>query len=198
MVLQQKKISTNRVPDFLTPPGGLMVWVFIICELLVFGAALLVFGYEKSLSLEMFETSRNMLNQLYGTINTVILITSGFLVVKASKSNHLGENKKTIYFLSLASFLGLLFLILKLIEYYEKFKLNITLGHNTFFDFYWILTAFHALHVVLGIIILLILIYKTIKQTPYVEDDFNFETGCMFWHMCDLIWILVFPVIYLL
>jgi nitric oxide reductase NorE protein len=198
--MKEKLIKTNLtpVPDFMAPSGGFMIWVFIFCELMGFGLGLIMFAFQKSLAPEMFSSSQELLNPLYGTINTLVLITSGFLVALASKSYHNNNKHKTIKLLSGASVLGVVFLILKSIEYNEKMNMGITLGHNTFFDFYWLLTAFHAFHVLFGVIILLVLILKTYKETPYAEEDFNFETGCIFWHMCDIIWILVFPIIYLL
>jgi nitric oxide reductase NorE protein len=198
--MKEKLIKTNIIPtpDFMAPSGGFMIWVFIFCELLGFGLGLIMFAFQRSTELELFQTSQNLLNPMYGTINTIVLITSGFLVALASRSYHLALKKRTIKLLTGASVLGITFLILKSIEYSEKIDLGITLGHNSFFDFYWLLTAFHAFHVLFGVIILLTLIYKTHMDSPYAEEDFNFETGCMFWHMCDIIWILVFPIIYLL
>ena len=189
---------SETTSSFLDPSGGFVIWVFILCELLGFAIALLMFAHEKSMAPELFQNSRNLLNQLYGTFNTIILITSGFLVAKASKAYHVKNNKQTVVYLVAAIIFGVLFLILKGLEYQEKISLGMGLGHNTFFDYYWMLTAFHALHVVMGIIILLIMAIKAYLNSPYAEEDFGFETGCMFWHMCDLIWVLVFPTIYLL
>ncbi len=176
-----------------------MIWVFIICELLGFGIGQVMFAYQKHLDPDTFIASKQMLNPLYGTFNTVILITSGFFVAMASSVNHRnyqGKNtNKVVKYWSIATLLGVCFLILKFAEYYEKSTQGIFLGHNTFFDFYFLLTMFHALHVLGGILILSILIFKTIKETPYPEEDLTFETGCMFWHMCDIIWVIVFPFI---
>lgn len=183
---------------FVEPHGGLVIWIFILSELFVFGVALNSFAYEKSLSINLFEASKDQLNQLIGTVNTIVLITSGFFIAHASRSYHLKNEKQSIKWL-LASFIaGLSFLILKGIEYSDKIDAGLTLGHNTFFDYYWMLTVFHALHVVVGLVIILMLIYNLKTGTEFTEKDFGFETGCIFWHMCDFIWVLVFPIIYLL
>lgn len=189
---------TSKYNNFLTPPGGFVIWVFILCELLGFGIGLIMFAFEQNSMPEVFKASKSNLNQLYGTLNTIILITSGFLVALASKAHQSNFKQKTIKLLLGATTLGITFLVLKGLEYDEKLNLGISLGHSTFFDYYWLLTAFHALHVLLGVFILIILIYKTHTDSPYAEEDFNFETGCMFWHMCDIIWVLVFPIIYLI
>ena len=88
---------------------------------------------------------------------------------------------------------GLLFLALKTIEYYFKIEAGLTLDHNTFFTFYWLLTGFHVIHVLVGIVILGYFYFSLKNQE--IED---IEAGAAFWHMCDLIWLLLFPVIYLI
>jgi nitric oxide reductase NorE protein len=92
---------------------------------------------------------------------------------------------------------GVLFLILKGFEYADKIDMGLTIGYNTFFTFYWMLTLFHVIHVVVGLIILISVhlgINKNNSKTT-VEDV---EASAAFWHMCDLIWLLLFPIIYLL
>ena len=94
--------------------------------------------------------------------------------------------------------MGAIFLLLKGYEYYDKIETGIGLGTNTFFTFYWLITGFHFIHVILAIFILFAL-YISIKKNKYSMDDYlDVETGGAFWHLCDLIWILVFPIFYLL
>ncbi|WNH08887.1 cytochrome c oxidase subunit 3 [Thalassobellus suaedae] len=92
---------------------------------------------------------------------------------------------------------GGLFLCLKSFEYYEKLGEGITVGYNTFFTFYWMLTLFHVIHVIVGLVILTSVYFgiKKEKSNTSIEDV---EASGAFWHMCDLIWMMLFPVIYLL
>ena len=90
---------------------------------------------------------------------------------------------------------GFLFLALKSIEYYFKIEAGITIGYNTFFTYYWLLTLFHLVHVIVGLVILFVVSRSLIKNKTNLED---FEASAAFWHMCDLIWLLLFPVIYLI
>lgn len=90
--------------------------------------------------------------------------------------------------------MGLVFLIVKFTEYQLKLSSGITLSTNTFFTFYFLITGFHAVHVALGILIFVIFIQKIKSQKLKPED---FEAGAAFWHMCDLIWLIIFPFIYL-
>lgn len=92
---------------------------------------------------------------------------------------------------------GVLFLALKSFEYYDKIEMGYSIGYNTFFSFYWMLTLFHVIHVLVGIVILIIM-YFDIRKKGVEANLENIEASAAFWHMCDIIWILLFPVIYLI
>lgn len=97
-----------------------------------------------------------------------------------------------------AMFLGMLFLIIKLFEFSHIFGMGITLSTNTFFMFYLLLTMFHFMHVMLGLIILWNIYQKT-KSVGYTPDDYSgIETGASYWHLVDLLWIVLFPLIYII
>ncbi|MDU8941851.1 cytochrome c oxidase subunit 3 [Ovoidimarina sediminis] len=166
-------------------PGELMMWVLIFSELAVFGAGLAIF-----LVLRLFdpggfaEAQTALLPALAGT-NTVVLITSGYLAARATR-----DTAKARAFLIPAALLGVLFLVLKGIEFRHKADLGITFETHDFFMFYYLLTGFHAAHVVAGIIILVLVAWTRVPA--------HIQTGAAFWHMVDLVWILLFPVVYLL
>lgn len=92
---------------------------------------------------------------------------------------------------------GVLFLALKSFEYYDKIEMGYSIGYNTFFSFYWMLTLFHVIHVLVEIVILIIM-YFDIRKKGVEANLENIEASAAFWHMCDIIWILLFPVIYLI
>ena len=102
--------------------------------------------------------------------------------------------KKASLFLELTMLGGFLFLGLKAVEYLEKIKDGFVLGYDTFFNFYWLLTGFHVIHVMVGLVILIFIHRSFNKKTAITEDV---EASAAFWHMCDLIWLLLFPVLYL-
>lgn len=89
---------------------------------------------------------------------------------------------------------GFLFLVIKTVEYSQKLSHGITLEYDTFFSFYWLLTGFHVVHVIVGLGIL-VSVYFGLKKNKVILEDF--EAGAAFWHMCDLIWLLIFPMLYL-
>jgi nitric oxide reductase NorE protein len=182
----------------LKPPGGMIIWVFIFMELLAFGLAFSVFAALRVESLAVFEASQRQLDQGLALINTVVLLTSGYFVVLANGSYDRGNHRQATCFLAFAIGLGLTFVLIKAVEYRDKIAHGLTTGVNQFFDFYWLLTAFHLFHVLLGIVILAYMARKIHRGEAFVAEDFNLRTGGAFWHMCDLIWVLLFPILYLI
>lgn len=179
------------------PPGGILIWIIIFLELITFGIALIAMAYYGNQEPQIFQKSSNMLNPTYGMVNTLFLLTSGYFMA-ISVSELKKENKQKFKrYLNLTMLFGLLFLILKSVEYYEKIHEGLGIGYNTFFSFYWMLTFFHVIHVIVGLVILVSVYWGVQKEksTTKIEDV---EASAAFWHMCDLIWILLFPVIYLL
>jgi len=177
------------------PPGGILMWIIIFLELITFGIALIAMVVSNNENPELFHNSRLQLNTVIGTVNTLFLISSGFFMAKSVTELKIRNFKKSFLFFKLTILGGLLFLILKSIEYYLKISAGITIGYNTFFTYYWLLTLFHVVHVVVGLIILLIIGNGLKKNKTNLED---FEASAAFWHMCDLIWLLLFPIIYLI
>ncbi len=177
------------------PPGGILIWIIIFLELITFGIALIAMVVSNNEEPELFHNSRLLLNTAIGTINTIFLVTSGFFMAKSVGEFKKQNVKKASLFLNLTMLGGFLFLALKSIEYYFKIEAGITIGYNTFFTYYWLLTLFHLVHVIVGLVILFVVSRSLIKNKTNLED---FEASAAFWHMCDLIWLLLFPVIYLI
>lgn len=182
----------------LQPPGGMIIWVFIFMELLAFGLAFIVFAALRAENLADFEASQRQLNQGLALINTLVLLTSGYLVVLANGSYDRGNRRHAKHALLGGIALGVTFVVIKAVEYRDKIADGLTTGVNQFFDFYWLLTAFHLFHVLLGIVILAYMARKIHRGEAFAAEDFNLRTGSAFWHMCDLIWVLLFPILYLI
>jgi len=177
------------------PPGGILMWIIIYLELITFGIALIAMVYMGKSEPEVFHNSKLLLNPTYGVINTVVLLTSGLFMALSTYEFKLNNNVKFKKYIGLTILFGLLFLIVKSIEYYAKINAGLYLGYNTFFNFYWLLTLFHVVHVIVGIVILSTLYFK--RKTKKLELV-DVEASAAFWHMCDLIWLLLFPIIYLI
>ncbi len=176
------------------PPGGILIWILILLELLTFGIALIVLAMSSKENPTAFFESSSHLNASYGAMNTVFLLTSGFFMATTVHQFKEGNINKASFYLNITMFGGLLFLVLKSLEYMEKIDLGFTLGYDTFFNFYWLLTGFHVIHVIVGLVILFFMKRSFKKHTSSLEDV---EASAAFWHMCDLIWLLLFPILYL-
>lgn len=182
----------------LNPPGGLLLWIIIGMELLSFIVGIAFFLGEKADDPGLFISMQGHLDLLLGTINTIILISGGFTAVTAITELRQGNSVKSGRYVLASFFTGLLFLGLKSIEYQDKLISGFDMSYNTFFTFYWLLTGFHFIHVALAIVLLFVM-YLKIKKGEYNRENMeNPESITAFWHMCDLIWIMLFPVIYLI
>ena len=93
---------------------------------------------------------------------------------------------------------GIAFLVVKGIEYADKMAEGIGFGNDTFFTLYYAITGFHFLHVLAAVVILVYLAVALKRGRYSAENHFDIESGAVFWHMCDVIWLLIYPVIYLL
>jgi len=179
------------------PPGGILLWIIIFLELITFGMALVAMVYYGNQEPDLFHESRLLLNVSFGTINTIILLTSGFFMALTVRQIKINNKLKAKKLLIVTIIFGMLFLVVKAFEYYAKIQAGLDLSYNTFFTFYWLLTLFHVVHVVVGLVILSTVYSGLNKENneTLIEDS---EASAAFWHMCDLIWLLLFPIIYLI
>lgn len=171
-------------------PGELMMWVLIVSELLVFGAGLAAFMGVRISDPAGFAAARAHLDPALAGINTIVLITSGFLAARSLELRLAMKRTAARLHLIGAMALGGLFLAIKIQEYAVKIEQGISTETHPFFTFYYLLTGFHAAHVLAGIVVLGLVAWK--------DEPRTMETGTAFWHMVDLIWVLLFPVIYVL
>lgn len=184
--------------NFFYPPGGILIWIIILVELVTFTAGIGAFGWQRSLAPEAFVAAQQNLNPGTGLANTLVLLTSGFFMAEAVRLLKLGRSADSYRRMLAALVLGLAFLTIKSTEYAGKLALGFDLGYSTFFTFYWLLTGFHFVHVLVGCVILAVLARKVRQGVYHSKNHLDVETGASFWHLCDLIWLMLFPVLYLM
>ncbi len=191
--------TSKTIPQklFFYPPGGILLWILIYVELFTYGLALFALAFYGAQERTLFHTESQLLNRTIGTVNTLLLLTSGLLVAKGVQWFKEKNFDKTLVNFYWAMGLGLGFLVLKTIEYALKLEQGYHLDYSTFFMFYWLLTGFHWIHVLVGLIILFF-VSRSIKKEKDQSKIEDVEAGAAFWHMCDLIWLLLFPMLYLL
>jgi nitric oxide reductase NorE protein len=171
-------------------PGELMMWVLIASELMVFGAGLIACLSVRIVDSARFASDQALLDQGAGALNTLVLVTSGLFAAIALRSRERGRRSAAHRWLLAAAGLGVVFLIVKAFEYASKASLGIDIETSPFFTFYYLITGFHALHVVAGIGVL--------GLVAWADSTRNMEAGVAFWHLVDLVWVLLFPIIYVL
>jgi len=171
-------------------PGNPLMWVLIASELAVFGAALMGYAGARLRDPAGFLAAQDHLDRVAGVINTAVLITSGLFAALAVEARKAGRRLAARGRLAVAAGLGAVFLFVKFREYGREMAAGFDIDSGGFFTLYYLITGFHALHVLLGMAILAVVArYDSLS---------NYETGAAFWHMVDLVWIVIFPVIYLL
>jgi nitric oxide reductase NorE protein len=180
------------------PPGDLAIWVFILAELVAFFALFAAYAFTRLTHLELFNAMQRTLDSTAGMINTLLLITGSWAVARAVAAIKANRVRASSHWLLLALACGGGFLIVKYFEYGAKFAAGVTLETNLFYTFYLALTMFHALHVVLGMVILAFVWNKTRRGGYSAHDHHGMETGASYWHMVDLVWIVLFPLVYVM
>ncbi len=190
--------ETLETPIQKRLPGDFAIWIFIYAELLVFGVFFISYAITRSNHVALFNESQLLLNQTAGMINTIVLITSSWFVVNAVHAIKRGEQQRCVRWLQASIGTGAIFLLIKSFEFYTKASEGITLSTNAFYMFYLSLTFFHFMHVILGMVILVAVMLNAQKGRYSPSETTGVETGASYWHMVDLVWIILFPLVYLL
>jgi cytochrome c oxidase subunit 3 len=186
------------------------MWAFLITEIMFFGGMFLGYVIYRASYPEAFADASNHMDIILGTINTAVLIASSLTVVLSVHAAHESKQKALLVFLALTILLGLVFLGIKFTEYAHKFEEHLFPGLNfqyqgenpghaaIFFSFYFAMTGIHALHMVIGIGIFLVLMVSAWRGR-YSKHYFTpVEMAGLYWHFVDIIWIFLFPLFYLL
>lgn len=189
------KVNYNNV---YYPPGGILLWIIVFLELITFTVGIAFFLSAKEQSMESFQNSQLLLHTWLGAINTIVLVTGGYMMAESLRLLKKGNNAASYRWLMWSIFMAAAFLLIKGYEYYEKVLAGYNLDYSEFFTFYWMLTGFHFIHVVIAVIILLVLARGIKRGTYGKRKHLDVESGAIFWHMCDLIWIMLYPVLYLM
>lgn len=180
------------------PPGDLVIWVFIYAEFLAFGIFFLAYAFARSYHVELFNASQLHLDRRAGALNTLLLITSSYFVVRAVAAIRANQSRSCSNWLLAAIFTGSLFLVVKIVEFHGEYAQGYSLSSNLFYTFYFSMTVFHFMHVILGMIILSAIMFKARRGGYSAEEHRGVETGASYWHMVDMVWIILFPLVYVI
>jgi nitric oxide reductase NorE protein len=190
--------TTSSRSATLEPPGGVLIWIIILVELATFAAALVAFALGRHDEPAVFAAGRAQLSQPLALANTFVLLTGGWLMANGVAAHRAARTLVARRWTLAAAASGVLFMGLKSIEWAHEAKLGYGLHTDAFHTYYWLLTGFHFLHVLVGTVILASLARGIRKGTQRPEEPADVEAGAAFWHMCDLVWLVLYPTIYLL
>ena len=178
--------------------GDLAIWFFILAELLAFGVFFIAYAVTRAYNVEAFNAAQAGLDRNIGALNTIVLISGSWCVVRSVQAARADLLKPATRWMGAGLLCGVAFLVAKLFEYQAKLAVGVSMDTDTFHMFYFSLTFFHFMHVVLGVCILAILLLKLRRGGYGSHDVHGLETGAAYWHMVDLAWIVLFPLVYVM
>jgi cytochrome c oxidase subunit III len=187
------------------------MWIFLITEIMFFGGMFMMYTVYRAVYPTAFGVASSTLNEIIGAANTAVLLCSSFTMVLAVRGAQLGKRRTVMVFLVLTILLGLVFLGIKGFEWTEKFHAHHVPGPGfhlagtalqgqaqLFFSLYFAMTGLHALHMVIGCGIMLYLLWGTYRGSYSAEYYTPIDIGGLYWHFVDIIWIFLFPLLYLI
>jgi cytochrome c oxidase subunit 3 len=197
--------------------AGLGMWAFLATEVLFFGAILTAYTMYRVKFGADFEAASARLNVLIGAINTVVLLTSSLTMALAVYAAHIDKQRTLVWCLVLTAALGALFMVFKAVEYYTDYKEYLVPGlafrpddwtlesppvnprHvELFLVFYYVLTLLHAVHLTIGIGLMVVLVVLA-RRGRFAGGNYGpIEVSGLYWHFIDIVWIFLLPLLYLI
>ncbi len=178
-------------------PGEAGIWVFIGGDIVVFSLFFITFLIYRLDAPAIFQASQALLNQQFGMLNTLLMLTSSWFVAMGVNAFRRGLKVLASWAFCAALLCGLGFVIVKGFEYAEKITADITVNSNDFFMFYFMFTGIHLVHVIIGMGVLTFLAAHARGSIDPQTRLRNLESGASFWHLVDLLWIVLFALFYL-
>jgi nitric oxide reductase NorE protein len=178
-------------------PGVPGIWIFVLLDMAFFGVLILAFLVERSRQAVQFEQSQAALNLNLGLVNMLVLLTSSWLVALAVHAARVQRGLACAWLLRGGFLCALVFAVLKLVEYGQKIGAGITPLSDGFYMLYFVMTFLHFLHVCAGMVVLWILARHAAAGAYDTGVHTGLESGATYWHMVDLLWIMLFPLLYM-
>ena len=190
--------------------SALGMWVFLVTEIMFFGGLFTAYVAYRTAYSGAFGAASEHLDLTLGAINTAVLIASSLTMALAVHSSQVGKRNALMIFLLLTMLFGSVFLGIKAVEYADKFHHGLVPGPyftytgpdanqaQLFFSLYFAMTGVHALHMVIGLGILAVLVLQARKGRFGTRYHTPIELTGLYWHFVDIIWIFLFPLLYLI
>ncbi|QIB52149.1 cytochrome c oxidase subunit 3 [Pseudomonas sp. OIL-1] len=181
-------------------PGDLAMWFFIFAELAVFALLLSGMAFARGNWPDMFSAGVATLHPEAGLINTLALLTGSYWVARGVADMRAGRLSRLPGWFYAGAGSGVFYVVIKSVEYVQLFSAGYNLRTDTFYFFYFFTTFFHMMHVLLGMVILLVVArrwQRGVYQTPEARR-MAADSAASYWHMVDLVWLMLFPLLYIL
>jgi nitric oxide reductase NorE protein len=179
-------------------PGEAGIWIFILGDMTLYGALFASFMVDRSKDVDLFNHSASTLHTAHGAINTLLLLTSSLFValgIRAIREKIRPQVAPALFAGAWLCALG--FVVNKVFEYSDLISNHHYPTDNAFYTYYYVLTGIHLTHLLAGMCVLVFL-YKVSKKVVHEPKDLRaMESGASFWHVVDLLWIVLFPLLYL-
>ena len=179
------------------PPGTDGLWTFVFIDMIVFSLFFIVYLSERVRLPGVFAASQNHLDPNFGLVNALILLTSSLFMAEAVAATRMGKSVLVKRRLVLTLACGTAFAVSKLTEYAGKFADGITPVTNSFYSFYFLLTMIHFLHVLAGMVFIAHCLARAKAESGQPAYLTKIENTGLFWHFVDLLWLFLFPLLYL-
>jgi nitric oxide reductase NorE protein len=176
-------------------PGDGSMWIMVLGDMGIFGAYFLIFMVHRAMSPSEFLSAQQHLDITIGAINTIVLLTSSLLVARAVDAARTERPARSIRLIYAAGACGVLFVAIKAYEWSVKITAGYTVS-NEFFSFYYVLTGVHMLHVGMGLVVLGVCVREL--RSPLRRRISLVEQGAIYWHIVDLLWIVIFGLLYVM
>ncbi len=184
------------------------MWLFLFTEVLLFGGMFLVYAVYRYQNPDQFRAAALELNTGIGTLNTIILLTSSLTMALSIAAIQKGNRFLSVVMLDVTLLFALLFMVNKYFEWSTKFAHGIYPGSKEllgrpngqilFYGLYYVMTGLHALHIIIGVVIILFMLVQVMKKKITSDNHVKLENAGLYWHLVDLIWIFLFPLFYLI
>ncbi|HKY89605.1 MAG TPA: cytochrome c oxidase subunit 3 [Nevskiaceae bacterium] len=187
-------------PKSVRVPGELGIWAFICVDLFAFTMYFGTFLWERAQAPEVFAAGSASLSLAHGVVNTLMLLTSSLFVALAVQAMRAGDRRRGQRYVLAAAAGGLVFILNKPFEWLAKLDAGLGPHHDHFFQLYYLLTGLHLAHVIVGMVVLRWLwkLAGLVRRAPTARQARFIESGAIYWHLVDLIWLVLFALFYLL
>lgn len=177
-------------------PGDVHMWVMVLGDLLIFGAYFVIFMVHRTMAPQSFLDAQQHLNLNIGVLNTLVLLTSSWFVARSVLAARRGDHPAAVRLTYLGAGCGVLFIGIKAYEWTSKIAEGHTMAGSEFFMFYYMLTGVHLFHVALGLLIMGIVVRELRNRRKRRMS--MVESGATYWHMVDLLWVVIFGLLYVM